>query len=169
MASSSPLDHDSSASRSIDPAADLDLLERSRSVIAVDQWLDLGPWWYAPLLATVTAGLTLYYQETNATENRVLGFLALVAGAIIAVHDYRRRSVRLRATPRRAAIELATIVLISVPCLLLVAAWGTAVSSLGYERFVPGYAILAWTLTSVGLLGIRAGVHAIRRQRRLAS
>ena len=44
------------------------------------------------------------------------------------------------------APALATMIgAITLICLALIAAWGTAISSLGDERFVPGYAVLALT------------------------
>ena len=48
---------------------------------------------------------------------------------------------------------------------VIIAAWGTAQSSLGIERFVPGYAALAWVLTSLVLLAIQQALLAARRRR----
>ncbi len=147
----------------LDPAADLDLLDRARSVVEVDQVLDFGPWWYAPLLATMIGGLTLFgHDVTGFGTATAAGVVALLAGGILAVHDYRRRSVRLRRSARGAGF-LGLFVLVAW---LIIGAWGTAVSSLGYERFVPGYAVLAWMLTTAALLGIRAGLQVIRSRRR---
>lgn len=150
-----------SASRPIDPAADLDLLDRARSVVDLDQMLDFGPWWYAPLLATMIGGLTLFGQDVSGVTNVAAGVVALLAAIIVAAHDHRRRPVRLRGSARGVGF----LGLIIVLCWVIIAAWGTAISSLGYERFVPGYAALAWILTSMALLGIRLGFRAVRRRR----
>ena len=145
--------------RPADPAEDLELLERARSLVDVDQLLDFGPWWYAPLLATMIGGLTLFGHDIDDLGNVAAGVAAVAAAAVVAIHDYRRRKVRLR----RSARGLAFLGLITALCWLLIAAWGTALSSLGYDRFVPGYAFLAWTLTSIALLVIRNGSQMIRR------
>lgn len=162
MESTSEPDSDSSPSQPIDAAADLELLDRAKSVVHVDQFLDFGPWWYAPLLATTVGGVVLFGQAfTNFFWNGVVGVVAVAAGCVVSVHDYRRRTVR----SRRSTRGVAFVGLIVLLCWLIIAAWGTAISSLGYERFVPGYAAVGWVLTSLVLLGVRVVLLAIRRQR----
>lgn len=161
MEISSTPGHHPSAADPIDPAADLDLLDRAQSVVDVDQILDFGPWWYAPLLAALIGGLTLFGQDVGGIANVAAGVVGVAAGIIVAIHDHRRRAVRLRGSARSAGLLAVIVVLF----LVLIGSWGTAVSSLGYERFVPGYAVLAWLLTSMTLLGVRAGFHALRRRR----
>jgi hypothetical protein len=148
-------------SNAVDPASDLDLLDRAQSTVDVDQVLDFGPWWYAPLLATMIGGLTLFGQATSRWLSIVAGLAAVTAGVVLSVHDYRRRKVRLRRS-MRSAVFIGLIVVITW---LLIAAWGTAISSLGAERFVPGPAVAAWALTTIALLGVRRGFESIRRRR----
>lgn len=148
-------------SRVADPTSDLALLERAKSSIEEDQILDFGPWWYAPLIATLIAGVTLWGQETDGGWNLVAGVVGLLSGGAVAIHDHRRRMVRPRKTVRGAAL-LAPVVVLTFATM---AAWGTAVSTLGYDRFVPGYAVLGWVLTSLVLLGARTLLLTIRRRR----
>lgn len=161
MASTSNAESDSPALGPVDAAADLELLDRAKSRVDIDQFLDFGPWWYAPLLATVLGGFSLFGQDFSNLWNILFAVAGLAAGCAVSIHDFRRRAVRLRPTRRSAAF----VVFIVVISWMMVAAWGTAISSLGYERFVPGYAALAWGLTSAAFLGIRAALMAIRRQR----
>ena len=124
--------------RPTDPAADLELLNQSKAVVELDHFLDFGPWWYAPMWATAVGGGTLAAQGLGNFLN-VAGLLAfVVAATVVSVHDYRRR----RVWPDSSARSL----LLAIPVLLgiwfLVAAWGTAISTLGYEVFVPGYAAI---------------------------
>ena len=123
--------------------------------------LDFGPWWYAPLLAMMIGGLILFPEAPNDLHVVAWGSIAAIAGGTITIHDHRRRSVRLRPSVRSAAL----LGLMAVICWALVAAWGTAISSIGYESFVPVYALLGWLLTTAVLLGIRAGLLALRRRR----
>lgn len=149
------------APHSVDAASDLQILNRAKSATEVDQFLDFGPWWYAPLLAITVGGLVLFGQAFDNLWNVVVGGAAVAAGCVVSIHDYRRRAVRLRPTTRSAALTGLVIVI----CWAIIAAWGTAISSLGYERFVPGYAALGWLATSLVFLGIRQGLMAIRRRR----
>ena len=148
----------------VDPAADLELLNRARLLVDDDQFLDFGPAWYAPALATVVAGLSLFGRAFDDYWNIAAGLAALGAGAAVSLHDYRRRAVRQRAS-KRGAVFVGLIVL---TCWAIAAAWGTATSTIGYDRFVPGFAVLGWLLTTALLLVIRAGLSNIRTRKRLA-
>lgn len=131
----------------------------------VDVFLDFGPWWYAPGLATMIGGLTIYSQDVSSAANIATAVVAGVISVVLAAHDYRRRSIRVGVgrPSGRSAILVGVILLV---CWILLAAWGTAISSLGYERFIPGYAALAWVLTTGFLLGVRALLSVLRRRRR---
>ena len=144
-----------------DPAADLELLNRSKSIAELDQMLDSGPWWYAPMFATVFGGWTLAAQGLSNSLN-VAGLLAgIVAVAVVSVHDYRRRRIWTDPSARSLLLVVPVVLVIW----FLSAAWGSAVSTLGYEEFVPGYAVLAWLLTTVFLLGVRfVSLSALRRR-----
>lgn len=162
MESTSKADSGTSSPRSVDPAADLALLGRAKSVAHLDQFLDFGPWWYAPMLATTIGGLMLFGQAVgNLFWNGAIGLVAVMAGALVTVHDYRRRAVRSGPSTRGAGF----LGLIVVLCWLIIAAWGTVISSLGYERFFPGYAVGGWALTTLVFLGVRAILLAIRSRR----
>ena len=69
----------------------------------------------------------------------------------------------MRVRPTRRGLALFAVPLAS--CGVLFAAWGWAISSLGYERFAPGYALVALVLTSGALLGVRAALLAVVRRR----
>lgn len=144
-----------------DAAADLDLLSRAKASVHTDLILDFGPWWYAPLLATTVGGLTLFGQAMNTASSLVFGAVALLAGGFMSVHDFRRRPVKSRPSMRGAGFLVAMVIV----SWIVVGLWGTAVSSLGYERFMPGYALLGWALTTAFFLVVRSGLYAIRRRR----
>lgn len=50
---------------------------------------------------------------------------------------------------------------------VLIGLWGTAVSAIGYDDFVPGWALVGWLLTTVLLLGVRSVMKALRERRTL--
>ena len=144
-----------------DPAADLELLDRAQASVELDQVLDFGPWWYAPVLAAFVAATALFVQDTSSTASRIVWAVAFGAGAYVAWHDYRRRGVRSRPSTRAFAMR-APIALAAFALLML---WELTISTVGYGRFVPGYAVLGWLLTTVLLLGLRSGLHALRNRR----
>lgn len=135
-------------------------------MVDLDAALDFGPWWYAPLLATSIGGLTIFGRDVVDVTNIAIGGLALVALAVVAVHDHRRRKVRL---PMGQGLGRSAVLhgLIVIVVLVLTGAWGTAISSVGYDRFVPFYAALGWALTTAVLLGIRVLFTVLRRRRRV--
>jgi len=143
-----------------DPQADLDLLDRAKASVGINNTLDFGPWWYAPLLATCVAGCSLF-GRAGALTSALWGVLGLTAAVAMAAHDYRRRTVKPKFSLQSAGL-LFGIVIISWA---VVAAWGTAVSSTGYERFVPGFAILGWLLTTAVFLLIRQASYAVLARR----
>lgn len=145
----------------VDAAADLELLERARSVVHADQILDVGPWWYAPLLSTFIAGVSIFGQDVTGPENLTSGLIAVMAGGFAAAHDHRRRGIRVRRSARGLPWVVASVLLFW----FLAGAWGTAISTIGASEFLPGPAILAWTLTTLFLLGIGAALRAARNRR----
>lgn len=148
-------------SRSVDPAADLELLDRARKNAVVDDVLDFGAWWYAPMIATMVGGLTLYGRGGDDRWSLAYGLAAVVATIVTVVHDYRRRKVRSRTTVTSIVYVVAVVLLL----LLVTGLWGTAVSSVGYDDFVPGYAIVGWLLTTGFFLAVRAALTSFRRRR----
>ena len=86
----------SSTSPIVDPAADLELLDRAKSTVPIDEFLDFGPWWYAPLLATLIGGLSLFGADVDSGWNLAAGVVAVAAGGVVAIHDFKRRAVRSR-------------------------------------------------------------------------
>lgn len=161
MASTSTDESGFSPNRQVDAASDLELLNRAKSVAELDQFLDFGPWWYAPLFATMIGGFTMFAQANSFISSAVMGAAALTAAGFSSIHDYRRRTVRTRTSQRSFWYAFLMVVTIFG----ITAAWGTATSWLGYERFFPGYAALGWVLTSLTFLGIRAALSVFRRQR----
>jgi len=144
----------------VDPAADLALLGRARRSVDVDQALDFGPAWYAPLLALMVAGLSLAGPGEGAVQ--VGGWVVGVSAAVlVAGHDQRRRRIRGRRSIRSAAFVLGQVIC----CWAIIAAWGTAISSMGVDDFVPWPALGAWAATTVVFLAIRALLVRVRRRR----
>jgi bacteriorhodopsin len=141
----------------VDPEADLALLERARSSLELDQALDPGPWWYGPLAAAAIATATLAAHQ-GATA--VLG-VAIVVCLLLALHDRQRRPVR----PRPSARSATLVVPFVLGAFFLMALWGTAVEAIGYEDFVPWWALVGWLITTALLLGVRA-ILAVLRERR---
>ena len=148
-----------------DPKSDLELLNRARSAVDVDHVLDFGPWWYAPLLTNCLAGATLFGRELGTTTSFILGGIGLLSGLIVAGHDFGRRTIRPKFSLRSTAM-LAIVVLIMF---VIIGLWGTAVSSVGVEHFLPWYAIGGWLLTTALFLGIRALSHWLRSRRTVFS
>lgn len=144
-----------------DPEADLELLERSRSSVAINDVLDFGPWWYAPLLATCVGGLTLFGQEFGAAINIFYGVAGFGAGTIMAVHDYRRRTVR----PKFSGKAFGLLAAIFAVTWVTIGLWGSALSSIGYDDFVPLPALAAWALTTAGFLAIRHVCNSVIKPR----
>jgi hypothetical protein len=131
-------------------------------MVPSDQLLDFGPWWYAPLIATMLGGATLFTQNPgNLFWHGIAGIVAAVAGVITSAHDSRRRATRTGPSTQ----GMFYLGLIVVMCWVFLAAWGTAVSTLGEARFVPGYAALAWAVTTLALLGVRSVLSNVRRRR----
>ena len=140
----------------VDPAADLAMLERAKSSVDLNQILDFGPWWYAPLFATMISCVTLFSQPDAGDWSFAYAALALTTAATISIHDFRRRQVRMRPSRRSFMVMLPVV----LGLFGILAAWGTAVSTIGYERFVPGYAFAGWLTTSGLLLALRALLNA---------
>lgn len=148
-------------SRKVDPAADLAVLRRAKESVDIGQVLDFGPAWYAPMVATMLAAITLFGQEFVGDWSFVYAAVGIGTGAIVSVHDFRRRKVRQRPSVRSAA---ATIPIV-LGSFVVLAAWGTAVSSIGYERFMPGYAVVGWLVTTGLLLAVRSVLNGLSSRR----
>lgn len=156
-------DGDRSLRSDIDPAADLALLHQTQSRVVTQYHLDAGPWWYAPLVATCIAGVSLFGQEFSSSWHQLAGVVGLAAGAMVGWHDHWRRRLRIRPSTRSALIVMPLV----LGTFVMMALWGTAISTLGVDRFVPGYAVIAWFLTTAVLLG--AGAAMNRRRGKAAS
>lgn len=144
-----------------DPAADLALLKRSKASVGIDQILDFGPWWYAPLFATGIGGMTLFNQPSAGDWSFAYAAVGLLSLLALGTHDFRRRKVRQRTSWRTFTLSIPIV----LGAIVLIALWGTAVSTMGYERFVPGPALGAWVLTTGFLLAVRAALHRLRARR----
>ena len=138
------------------------LLDRAKSVVELDSFLDFGPWWYAPLLATTIGSLSLWSHDLWSLAGLTLGATTITTAVVVSVHDYRRRLVQANTKSARGAIYLAAIVIL---VWVIIALWGTAISAIGYDRFVPTFAAVGWVLTCLALLGLRAALISIRQRR----
>lgn len=149
------------AESDFDPKADLELLNRAKSSVDIDHVLDFGPWWYAPLIASCLAGATLFGQDFTTSTSFVLGGIGVLSGLVVMSHDFGRRTVRPKFSVRSSAM-LAAIVLV---VFVILGLWGTAVSSIGADRFLPWYAIGGWLLTAALFLAIRTASYWFRNRR----
>ncbi len=161
MESKSNAGQDQLADTAVDPAADLRLLDRAQAATGLDQALDVGPWWYTPLYAAGIGGITLFAQDMTGVWSVVAGLVGIVALGIVMIHYQRHRTLRARQSARTFLPTLVIVVVVWAVCAL----WGTAISVIGYDRFVPGYAALAWLITTGVLLAGRAVLLAVRRRR----
>lgn len=150
-----------STPQTFDPAADLTLLERTRSDIEVDTALDFGPRWYAVAIAVVIGSLMLARSASTGTSQATFWALHAAALVTIAVHDHRRRSVR--SWPTRRSLALFAIPL--AVCGALFVAWGLVISWVGYDRFVPAWALVSFAVTAIVLAALRAALVTVRRRR----
>lgn len=146
----------------IDPTADLELLKRASSV-GINHSLDFGPWWMAVALATCIACLTLFGQEMRSTVGIAAAVVGFGVGIATIAYDLRRRRVRPKASAGGAA-SMAVIVLVTY---VVAGLWGSAISRLGVDRFLPGYFLLGWALTAAFFLGVRAVSYAILARRQI--
>ena len=157
----------------VDPEADLDLLHRAKASVSLEYLCDFGPWWYAPLLASCIATGTLFVQDrivqdTITSMSWAYGAVGVAAWLAMRRHDASRRKIQPKwSAPTGRSGWLAAGVIVSA--WVVVALWGSAVSTLGYDRFVPFYAALGWVLTTALLLGIRAGSAWLRSRRSVLS
>ncbi len=144
-----------------DPESHLSILEEAQKVVADEYALDFGPSWYAPVLATMIGGLTLFNNAQSELTNLLYLGAAGLATVVYVVHGSRRTSIRPRTTGR----GFAGIVFVCVVLLAVVIAWGTAISTIGYEDFVPVWATVGWLATTALFLGIRLALKAVRNRR----
>lgn len=144
----------------IDPEEALKLLADSKASVPVNDLLDFGPWWYAPMLATSIGGLTLFGRGWDVTFNVLCGIAGFGCGIYMAVHNYRSRKVRPRPTVRSAG-TLMIVVLISW---IVIGLWGTAASTLG-DDFLPWPAVGCWLATVAFFLGVRKMSYALLDRR----
>jgi len=135
----------------LDPVADLALLDQVKRNVERHDLMNFGPWWYAPVLATMAASLTLFNRGAEFAWE--IAYLVVAAGMLVLSvgHHYLRRNVRTRFSRE----GFGAMLVVAALCWLVTVAWGVAVSTLGYDAFVPGYAILAWFLTVGYFLAIR--------------
>lgn len=147
--------------QTVDAEADLALLDRAKRSVAVDQFMDFGPWWYGPLFATMFAGLTLFQAAVGFAQSLMFGAAGLGSATFIAFHDYRRRGVRWPVTHRSIG-SLVGVALGVVVTFVVIGLWGTAVSTIGYADFVPWYLMAGWLLTTAFYLGARAFLGRLR-------
>lgn len=145
----------------VDPGADLAIISRAQRELALEDFLNFGPLWYAPALATLIGGLSMFGRDFNDNWSVLYGAAAVLAGLTMAVHDYRRRRVRPKFSLRSAMFVVVVIVI----CWVVSGLWGTAISTISYEDFVPTYAIVGWLLTTAFFLLVRASLGLARSRR----
>ncbi|MEM9654085.1 MAG: hypothetical protein AAGA65_18470, partial [Actinomycetota bacterium] len=132
----------------VDPQADLDLLERARAAVDLDHALDFGPWWYAPLLATCLGAASLANQDFGNGTGLVFIAVGAMTGVVLMAHDFGRRKSCPRFSVRAAAITLVAAAVV----LGIMALWGAAVSAVGTDGFLPVYAAVGWVFSTAVFL-----------------
>lgn len=163
----------SEESELVDPLAHLALLKRSRSAAEYEDFLNFGPWWYAPSLATIIGGMTLWLAEPVEigfglfeSPTRIVYLLAaLMSTLAVCVHWFRNRELKSKPTKNSFVLGCVAVLVTWV----IIAAWGTAVSTIGYEDFVVVWAAVAWAITTTFFLVVRSGLDRIRSNRRVAA
>ena len=154
----------------VDPLSHLALLKRSERAPEYEALLNFGPWWHAPLWATLFCTLTLWVRAED--EARGMGptvFLALsfLAGGVLTHHWYHKRKVQLRPLPTALGLALSAVSLLII--WVLSAAWSVPINILGYQDFLWPWAPIGWALTTVFFLGLRMFFSRIRDSRRVAA
>lgn len=159
-----------------DPQASLDLLANSKTVAGDNVYTDLGPTWYAPLLATGIGGFALCVRGTTQVEVLAFGtrplpnwpfwWLALLVGVVsllfLGLHDYRRRRIRLKR--RWSKRNFLWFLPSYLAAYLSLQGWLAAIGRVGIEDFVPLWAAAAWCATTAVWLATRGAVHSAARR-----
>ena len=144
-----------------DPHSDIALLKRTKSAVAIDDFLNPGPWWYAPATATLMGGVTIWGHNVSAPGNLLAAAAGLLAAATVVVHHFRTRTVKPKPSTTGALLTLLTV----FPTLVILGLWGSAASAVGVDNFAPWYAGLMWIATTAFLLVVGAIFGSIRRRR----
>ena len=144
-----------------DPHSDMTLLKRAKNSVAIDYFLNPGPWWYAPATATLMGGVTIWGHNVSRPGNLLAAAAGLLAAAAVIVHHFRTRVVKPKPSATGALLTLLTV----FPTLAILGLWGSAASAAGIENFAPWYAGAMWIATTAFLLAVGAIFRSIRRRR----
>lgn len=131
-------------------------VKRTKSAVAIDDFLSPWAWWYAPAASTLIAGFTLWGQNAN----WLAAAAGLLAAATVLVHYSRTRTVQ----PKTSLTGIALTILTTVLSLVILGLW-TSVASTAGDNFAPWYAALLWVATTAFFLAMRTGSGIIRRHR----
>ncbi len=142
----------------VDAANDLAILEQARSSVALNPVLDFGPLWYAPAFAATAMGISLAGRVDGAVTSAVFLAIGVIAAIAVSFHGIRNLGV----LPRTTAKSVLAFVPMLITMWFVFAAWGTAVSTIGEDDFVPFWAALGWVLTTAFFVVVRQVVTAIR-------
>ena len=145
----------------VDPAADLATLKKASVNVGLEPLLNFGPAWYAPTFATVVACTTLAGRADSDTMNVAYLAVGVLACIPSIVHYYREHPVQ----SKFDLISFVAMLPVLFVTLVVVLAWGISLSTIGYEDFVPVWAIVGWLATTALFLGIRHGLSIIRDRR----
>ena len=166
----------------VDPLSHLALLNRSKTSPGWQEFLNFGPWWYAPLWATFVGGLTLGQASLFDNTERISGdpsggvvfetqaepvflIVGLAAAIVLTVDSLRRRTVKSKPTAIGFLLTCAVVGIVAVA----MASWSVAVAVVGYESFVFGWAVVAWLATSLFFLAVRSALGRLAERRRVAT
>ncbi len=112
--------------------------------------VDVGPWWYALLIASAIAAITLVNSDSEGNSLTTwLGVLTLSLGLIL--FDARSRTINFGPLAQNK-IALAGLIALFI---LTIAVWSAAIETIGYDTFVPGWMFVGWAATSAMVYGIR--------------
>ncbi len=138
-------------------AENLRILDEAQGIVGRDQAYDLGPAWYAPVLATGLGGVMMFGVGNDRPMNFVLGGIGVICLVIVCAHDHGRRKACPRFNRHMLVVSLGSMI-VAVSILGL---WGWALSSVGFERFFPTWFALGWLATTGFLLLIGKAVNRL--------
>ncbi len=147
----------------MDAAASLQVLQRATNSVGEVDGLTFGPRWYAPVMAMCPLGFSVFGASDPAGwAKAALFFLGvIVAPAVVSLHEYRHRGAR----PKLSDRSLLALVWMIPTFILLQVAWEIAITTIGSDNFFPQWTIVGWVLSTLVLLGVRAGVNRVRTAR----
>ena len=146
-----------------DPADGLALLNQSQETVVVLQQLDFGPWWYVPVLSLAYPAIFGWISGESGVLGVVFAVVAVVGGCLVAIHDRRRRGVRLSWESRVSRSGRAMGIMFATNFVLIAASLQTSYLFDGRDGLsLIGISVIWWVGSIVVLSIARAALHRER-------